>query len=51
METTFKVQTCNGTPEVIKLINGVAKEIVAGEVKPISMATANQIAEALNKTA
>lgn len=48
MKTTFKVQTCNGTPEVIKLINGVAKEIVAGEVKPITLKEAKLIAAELN---
>jgi hypothetical protein len=50
MNTTYKVQTCNGNPEVIKVVNGIAKEIVAGEKRCLSMVQAKAIAKELNRT-
>lgn len=47
--TVYKVQTVNHNPEVIKVVNGIAKEIVAGEKNGISMAQAKAIAADLNK--
>jgi hypothetical protein len=51
-EVTYKVQTCNdGNPEVIKLENGIAKEIVAGDTFPVNIIQARAIAHLLNENA
>ena len=49
MTTKFKVQTVNGNPEVIKVVNGIAREIILGDKKCISISTANDICKELNK--
>lgn len=48
-KTIFKIQTCNGNPEVIKVTNGIAKEIIAGEKSYLPMNRAKAIVMDLNK--
>lgn len=50
MHINYRVQTCNGNPEVIKVVNGIAKEIVAGEKRCLTMDQAKAIAKDLNRT-
>ena len=45
---TFKIQTCNGNPEVIKVGNGIAKKIIAGEKHCLSMAQAEGLCDLLH---
>ena len=50
MTTTYKVQTVNGgNPEVIQVINGIAREVIAGHKNSITMQQAKAIAQDLNK--
>jgi hypothetical protein len=49
-QTIYKVQTCNwGNPEVIKVVNGIAKEIVSRT--PLTMQGAKDLARDLNRLA
>lgn len=45
----FKVQTVNHNPEVIKTVNGIATEIVAGQNTRLTLQQANNMAAKMNR--